>query len=50
MTGTYKGVQNLSATARQIGFAVSTVNSITTDAAHIKEHANRTFHFKHLNG
>jgi transposase-like protein len=38
----YEGGQSLSAVARELGFAVSTVNTIVKDAARIKEHAKRT--------
>jgi transposase-like protein len=34
----YEGGQSLSATARELGFSASTVNTIVKDADRIKEH------------
>jgi hypothetical protein len=38
----YEGGQSLSAISRELGFAVSTVNTIVKDAARIKEHVKGT--------
>jgi hypothetical protein len=44
----YECGQSVSAIARELGFAVSTLNTIIEDAVHITEHVNFTFHLIHV--